>query len=72
MTKEDKVRWDQLRDLKATITLDIDEMTALLATQPEDRDHGGLVAERDRLLGEQRRTYPGTNKFVREPIERRF
>ena len=38
MTKEDKVRWDQLRDLKATIKLDIDEMTALLAGQPEDGD----------------------------------
>ena len=29
---------DQLRDLKATIKLDIEEMTALLAAQPEDRD----------------------------------
>jgi hypothetical protein len=38
MTKEDKVKWDQLRDLKATIKLDIEEMTALLAAQPEDRD----------------------------------
>lgn len=38
VTKEDKVRWDQLRDLKATIKLDIEEMTALLAAQPEDRD----------------------------------
>ncbi len=38
MTKEDKVKWDHLRDLKATIKLDIEEMTQLLATQPEDRD----------------------------------
>jgi hypothetical protein len=38
MTKEDKVKWDHLRDLKATIKLDIEEMTELLATQPEDRD----------------------------------
>ncbi len=38
MTKEDKVRWDQLRDLKVSIKENIKEMTALLDTQPEDRD----------------------------------
>jgi len=38
MTREDKARWDELRDLKATIKFDIDEMTALLAEQPEERD----------------------------------
>jgi Family of unknown function (DUF5681) len=38
MTREDKARWDELRELKATIKLDIEEMTALLAIQPEERD----------------------------------
>ena len=32
----------------------------------------GLCAERDRLIGEQRRKYPGTNKAINGPIERRF
>jgi hypothetical protein len=32
----------------------------------------GLCAERDRLIGEQRRKYPGTNKVINGPIERRF
>jgi hypothetical protein len=32
----------------------------------------GLCEERDRLVGEQRRKYPGTNKVINGPIERRF
>jgi hypothetical protein len=32
----------------------------------------GLCTERDRQLGEQRRKYPGTNKVINGPIERRF
>jgi hypothetical protein len=32
----------------------------------------GLCAERDRKVGEQRRKYPGTNKVINGPIERRF
>jgi hypothetical protein len=32
----------------------------------------GLCAERDRLIGEQRRKYPGTDKVINGPIERRF
>jgi hypothetical protein len=31
-----------------------------------------LVAERDRLVGERRRKYPGINKAINGPIERRF
>jgi hypothetical protein len=31
-----------------------------------------LCIERDRLIGEQRRKYPGTNKVINGPIERRF
>ena len=30
-----------------------------------------LAVERDRLIGEQRRKYPGTNKVINGPIERR-
>ena len=32
----------------------------------------GLCGERDRLIGEQRKKYPGTNKVINGPIERRF
>ena len=32
----------------------------------------GLCVERDRQLGEQRRKYPGTNKVINGPTERRF
>ena len=31
-----------------------------------------LCAERDRQVGEARRKYPGTNKVINGPIERRF
>jgi hypothetical protein len=31
-----------------------------------------LAAERDRQVGEARRKYPGTNKAINGPIERRF
>ena len=31
-----------------------------------------LCAERDRQVGEERRKYPGTNKVINGPIERRF
>jgi hypothetical protein len=32
----------------------------------------GLCVERDRQVGEQRKKYPGTNKVINGPIERRF
>jgi hypothetical protein len=38
MTREDKLRWDQLRALKAAIKTDIDELRCLLAEQPSERD----------------------------------
>jgi hypothetical protein len=38
MTKEDKVRWDQLRTLKVSIKTDIEELRCLLAEQPTERD----------------------------------
>jgi hypothetical protein len=31
-----------------------------------------LCTERDRQLGERRRKYPGTDKIIQGPIERRF
>ena len=31
-----------------------------------------LALERDRLIREQRRKYPGTNKVINGPTERRF
>jgi hypothetical protein len=31
-----------------------------------------LCMERDRQVGEERRDYPGTNKVINGPIERRF
>jgi hypothetical protein len=31
-----------------------------------------LCAERDRKVGEDRRKYPGTNKVINGPIERRY
>jgi len=31
-----------------------------------------LCAERDRQVGEQRRKYPGTDKVINGPTERRF
>jgi hypothetical protein len=31
-----------------------------------------LCTERDRQLGERRRKYPGTDKVIHGPIERRF
>lgn len=31
-----------------------------------------LCAQRDRLIREQRRKYPGTDKVINGPIERRF
>jgi hypothetical protein len=32
----------------------------------------GLCAERDRQVGDQRRKYPGTDKVINGPAERRF
>lgn len=38
MTREDKVKWDQLRNLKVSIKTDIDELRCLLAEQPTERE----------------------------------
>lgn len=38
LTKEDKQKWDKLRELKHTIRIDIDEMMALLDEHPAERE----------------------------------
>jgi hypothetical protein len=38
MTKEEKQKWDELRDLKGKIRIDIDEMAALLDEHPAERE----------------------------------
>jgi hypothetical protein len=43
---------------------------ALLARMLSKVDE--LCVERDRQVGEERRKYPGTNKVIIGPIERRF
>jgi hypothetical protein len=48
-------------------TTSAEELLARMQTKVD-----GLCAERDRLIGEQRRKYPGTNKVINGPIERRF
>ena len=61
-------RKDILRLQRAGI--DIGAAETLLARMLEKVD--GLVAERDTLVGEQRRRYPGTNKVINgTPASRR-
>jgi hypothetical protein len=61
-------RKDILRLQRAGI--DIGAAEALLARMLEKVD--GLVAERDTLVGEQRRKYPGTDKVINgTPASRR-
>ena len=59
----------EIRDLqRAGIpTRSAEELLARMHTKVD-----GLCEERDRLVGEQRRKYPGTNKVIKGPIERRF
>jgi hypothetical protein len=59
----------EIQDLqKAGIpTKPAEDLLARMQTKVDE-----LCAERDRQIGEQRRKYPGTNKFINGPIERRF
>jgi len=51
MTKEDKAKWDHLRTLKASIKTDIDELRAMLAEQPSERDQiQGEIQHSERVL----------------------
>jgi hypothetical protein len=43
---------------------------ALLARMQATVDN--LCADRDQKIGEERRKYPGTNKIINGPTERRF
>ena len=59
----------EIRDLqRAGIpTKSADELLVRMQTKVDE-----LSAERDRQAGEQRRKYPGANKVINGPIERRF
>jgi septal ring factor EnvC (AmiA/AmiB activator) len=59
----------EIRDLqRAGIpTKSAEELLTRMLAKVDD-----LCAERDRQVGEQRRKYPGTNKVINGPIERRF
>jgi hypothetical protein len=59
----------EIRDLqRAGIpTKSAEELLARMQAKVDE-----LCTERDRHLGDQRRMYPGTNKVINGPIERRF
>jgi len=59
----------EIRDLQRAgiSTVSAEELLGRMQTKVD-----GLCVERDRLVGEQRRKYPGTNKVINGPIERRF
>jgi hypothetical protein len=59
----------EIRDLQRAgiSTTSADELLARMQAKVD-----GLCGDRDRLIGEQRRKYPGTNKVIHGPIERRF
>jgi hypothetical protein len=48
-------------------TTSAEELLARMQTKID-----GLCADRDRQVGEQRRKYPGTDKVIHGPAERRF
>jgi hypothetical protein len=59
----------EIRDLqRAGIpTKSADELLARMQIKIDE-----LCIERDRQVGEARRKYPGTNKVINGPLERRF
>jgi hypothetical protein len=59
----------EIRDLqRAGIpTKSAEELLARMLSKVDE-----LCGERDRQVGEARRKYPGTNKVINGPIERRF
>jgi hypothetical protein len=48
-------------------TVSAEELLARMLAKVDE-----LCAERDHLVGEQRRKYPGTNKVINGPAERRY
>jgi hypothetical protein len=59
----------EIRDLQRAgiSTVSAEELLARMLTRVDE-----LCAQRDRLVGVQRVKYPGTNKVINGPIERRF
>ena len=59
----------EIRDLQRAgiSTGSAEELLARMQSKVDE-----LCTERDRQLGEQRTKYPGTDKVVHGPIERRF
>jgi len=60
---------NEIRDLQRAgiSTRSAEELLSRMLAKVE-----GLCGERDRLIGEQRRKYPRTNKVINGPTERRF
>ena len=60
---------NEIRDLQRAgiSTRSAEELLSRMLTKVD-----GLCGERDRLIGEQRRKYAGTNKVINGPTERRF
>jgi hypothetical protein len=59
----------EIRDLQRAgiVTASAEQLLGRMQSKVDE-----LCTERDRQLGEQRRKYPGTDKVVHGPIERRF
>ncbi|MGZ5875614.1 MAG: hypothetical protein ACXWKP_26315 [Bradyrhizobium sp.] len=59
----------EIRDLQRAgiSTKSADELLARMLAKVD-----ALCGERDRLIGEQRRKYPGSDKVIIGPIERRY
>ena len=59
----------EIRDLQraGVSTVSAEELLGRMLAKVDE-----LAAERDRLVGEARVKYPGTNKAIMGPIERRF
>jgi hypothetical protein len=59
----------EIRDLQraGVPTKSADELLARMLSKVDE-----LCADRDQLVGEQRMKYPGTNKVIHGPSERRY
>jgi hypothetical protein len=59
----------EIRDLQRSeiSTVSAEELLGRMLAKVDE-----LCAERDRQVGEERRKYPGTNKVINGPIERRY
>jgi hypothetical protein len=59
----------EIRDLQRAgiSTVSAEELLGRMLAKVDE-----LCAERDRKVGEERRKYPGTNKVINGPLERRY